>query len=80
MFREWLVYLQGITTVNRAVVNTLDTSNGIYNLLVEGYGLRSVMAVEGFFFFFFFHLAKKDWRKFYVCEVGAYESICGGEK
>ena len=39
--------LQGIPTVNRAVVNTADVSAGTYNLLVEGYGLRAVMATEG---------------------------------
>ncbi|KCV73369.1 DNA-directed RNA polymerase III subunit RPC1 [Fonticula alba] len=42
------VIVKGVPTVNRAVVNTLgggaDTS---YNLLVEGYGLRHVMATEG---------------------------------
>ena len=39
--------VQGIPTVNRAVVNTLDVSAGTFNLLVEGYGLRAVMATEG---------------------------------
>lgn len=41
------VIVKGIPTVNRAVVNTVDVSAGKYNLLVEGYGLRSVMATEG---------------------------------
>ena len=39
------VMIKGIPSVNRAVLNHL--AGGGYNLLVEGYGLRSVIATEG---------------------------------
>jgi DNA-directed RNA polymerase III subunit RPC1 len=42
------VIVQGITTVNRAVINEQD-KNGVpsYNLLMEGYGLQEVMGCPG---------------------------------
>jgi hypothetical protein len=44
---HWRLAAQGIPSVNRAVVNTTDVDAHKYNLLVEGYGLRAVMATEG---------------------------------
>lgn len=39
------IVVNGIPTVNRAVINDLGSSR--YNLLVEGYGLRQVMVTDG---------------------------------
>jgi DNA-directed RNA polymerase III subunit RPC1 len=42
------VIVQGIPTVNRAVISEVDGSNPPrYNLLIEGYGLREVMGSPG---------------------------------
>ncbi|TPX69397.1 DNA-directed RNA polymerase [Spizellomyces sp. 'palustris'] len=40
------IIIKGFTTVNRAVINDSEKENRL-NLLVEGYGLRDVMATEG---------------------------------
>jgi len=41
------VIVKGIPTVNRAVINNVGKDTTKFNLLVEGYGLRQVMATEG---------------------------------
>lgn len=42
------VIVQGIPSVNRAVINEIDTDGRqTYNLLVEGYGLQDVMGSPG---------------------------------
>lgn len=41
------IVVKGITTVNRAVINDVKGNGSMYNLLVEGYGLRQVMTTEG---------------------------------
>lgn len=40
------VIVKGITTINRAVINEREKSNS-KELLVEGYGLKDVMCIEG---------------------------------
>ncbi|KAJ8602663.1 hypothetical protein CTAYLR_004114 [Chrysophaeum taylorii] len=42
------VVVDGVPSVNRAVLNKNDDNNNVvYNLLVEGYGLEDVMAADG---------------------------------
>ncbi len=41
------IVIKGIPTVNRAVISDVTGGGKEYNLLVEGYGLRQVMATEG---------------------------------
>ena len=40
-----LIEVSGVSTVNRAIIN--DNGNSTYNLLLEGYGLQSVMSTVG---------------------------------
>jgi len=41
------VIVQGIPSIERAVINESDTNNGKYNLLMEGYGLQEVIGSPG---------------------------------